>query len=74
MVYSKSPYGSQFCFHFFINDLNNAVECALSKFAEKTKLGGAVDAPYGCAAIQRDLDRLAKWANRNLIKFSKRKC
>ena len=32
------------------------------------------DAPEGWAAIQRDPDRLEKWAERNLIKFIKGKC
>jgi len=36
-----------------------------------TKLGVVVDTPAGCAAIQRDLDNLESWAERNLMKFIK---
>ncbi|KAK4807114.1 hypothetical protein QYF61_018455 [Mycteria americana] len=58
----------------FINELDDGAQCTLSKFSDNTKVGGVADTPEGGAAIQRDLDRLEKWANRNLMKFNKGKC
>lgn len=45
---------SSIWFNIFLNDLGEGPEC--------TKVGGVVDMPESCAAIQRDLDRLEKLA------------
>jgi len=61
-------------FTIFVGDMDSGTGFTLSKFANVTKLCSTADMLEERDGIQRDLDRLERWARANLMKFNKVKC
>lgn len=62
-------------FNLSINDLDKGAWVEyVSKFTNDTMLGRAADTPEACAALQKDFNRLKRWAEKNCLKFNKGKC
>ncbi|KAK4823526.1 hypothetical protein QYF61_003035 [Mycteria americana] len=57
-------------FNIFVGDMDSGIECTLSRFADNTRLHGAVDTLEGRDATQRDLDKLGRWTRANLMKVN----
>jgi len=61
-------------FNISVGNMDSGTECTLSKFADYIKLSGEAVTLNGRHVIQRDLDRLERWARVNLMKFNMAKC
>lgn len=71
-VYSRVLILGLTVLNIFINDVHDRTEYALSKLPGDKVLEGVADTTDGRVAIQRDLSRLEKWADKNLRKFTRR--
>ncbi|KAK4814697.1 LOW QUALITY PROTEIN: hypothetical protein QYF61_025523 [Mycteria americana] len=59
-------------FNTFINDLDEGIECTITK--QHQSGGRSVDLLKGRKALQRDLNRLHRWAGANCMRFNKAQC
>ncbi|KAF7251859.1 Mitogen-activated protein kinase-binding protein 1, partial [Varanus komodoensis] len=76
-VTSGVPQGSvlgPILFNLFINDMEEGVNSLLIKFADDTKTGAVATIEEQVLQIQKDLDRLWKWAGDNRMVFNVDKC
>lgn len=57
-------------FNSFVGDTDRETECTVSRFANDTKLCGALDMLKGRDTVQRNLGRLERWGCANLMNFN----
>lgn len=58
----------------FFGDMDSGIKYSLNQLAHNTKLAGTANTHKRRDAIQKELDRLERWACANLLKFNKAKC
>ena len=58
-------------FSSFVSDTDSGIECSLSIFADDVRLSGT---PERGDAIEKDLDKLERWAQAKFMRFKKAKC
>ena len=78
-VNSGVPQGSilgPLLFVLFINDLPSEVSegTDIILYADDTKMWRKIRSPLDCSILQRDINSLNEWANRNKMKFHPSKC
>ena len=76
-VTSGVPQGSvlgPLLFVVYINDIDHGLKSTVSKFADDTKLCGIANSHADQLDIQEDLDKLAQWSEKWLMKFNPSKC
>ena len=76
-VTSGVPQGSVLgpqLFTIYINDLDEGIQCNISKFADDTKLGGIVRCEEDAWRLQGDLDRLSEWVDAWQMQYNVDKC
>lgn len=56
-----------------LTDMDSGIECILIKFENDTKRRGLIYTLERRNFIQKDLNRLERWAQANLVKFNKAK-